>query len=81
MNELRAARAAQPKAIPTSVEWSTLEGLREQMEFARENLIAAEQDEKAFYRERYNETKRLLERERLQVVRDMHRRRRNGTDY
>lgn len=51
------------------------------MEFARENLIAAEQDEKAFYRERYNETKRLLERERLQVVRDMHRRRRNGTDY
>lgn len=78
MADLRAARAAQPKALPNNIEWATLEGLREQMDLAWENLISVEKDEKPHYREIYDQTKRLLERERKLVVKNMHRRRRHG---
>ena len=81
VNDLRAARAAQPKALPTNMEWDTLVGLRQQKDQAWESLITAEKDEKPHFRTLYNEAKRQLEREQATVVKDMHRRRRHGIHY
>lgn len=81
VNNLRAAMAEQPKAVPNVVEWMSLEALREAKEDAYDELVAAPRREKDELRSEYMRLREQLHDERLQVVRDMHRRRRNGTAY
>lgn len=78
VDNLRATKAAQPKALPTSEEWSHLEMIASVVDEAKEALYAAPRDQKAILREEYYETKRQLENARLKVCRDMQRRRRHG---
>jgi hypothetical protein len=79
--ELRARRAMQPKAIPTSLEWNTLTALEGAVATAKQSMVEADKDEKADCRHEYYQLRAELDSARLKVARDMHRRRRNGTEF
>ena len=74
---MRYARAAQPRPMPTSLEWATLEELDAMIERAWDELRAAPIEDKAVLREIYSDLKRDRDEERLKVVRKMHYRRKN----
>jgi hypothetical protein len=79
--ELRVKRAQQPPARPTALEWSSLETLAAEVAAAKRLMIEADQDEKADCRKEYYALRHELEDARLKVARDMHRRRRNNTEF
>ena len=77
VDNLRAARAAQPRPMPTTAEWATIDELDSTVEAMFEELKAAPAADKAVLRAAYLEMKRIREREKLKIVRKMHYRRKN----
>jgi len=78
VNNVRAARANAPRPIPTDSEWAEIQQLESIVEAAKDAVKAAPVAEKARLRQEYYELRESLADARLELSREVHRRRRLG---
>lgn len=78
VDNVRAARANAPRPIPTESEWAAIQDMESVVRAARDAVKAAPPADKAVLRSKYYELRDSLSDARLDLSREVHRRRRLG---